>query len=74
MEESPMPPRKYRWTSRSEELRREISRLQDKLEEKNLSCAAINEIANIIETKKSELKNIRDNRLMDLKYITTDDE
>jgi len=69
-----MSPRKYRWTSRSEELRREISRLQDKLKEKDLSCAAVSEIANIIETKKSELKNIRDNPLMDLKYITTDDE
>ena len=69
-----MSPRKYRWTSRSEELQKEISRLQDELKEKNLSCAAINEIANIIETKKSELKNIRDNRLMDLKYMTKDDE
>ena len=74
MEESLMPPPRYHWTSRSEELQKEISRLQDKLKEKNLSCAAINEIANIIETKKSELKNIRDNPLMDLKYITTDEE
>jgi len=65
---------KYRWTSRSEELQKEISRLQDKLEKEDLSCAAINEIAKIIETKKSELKNIRDNPIMDLRYITTDDE
>jgi len=69
-----MPSPKYHWTSRSAELQKEISRLQDKLKETNLSCAAINEIANIIETKKSELKNIRDNQIMDLKYITTDDE
>jgi hypothetical protein len=73
MEESLMSSPKYRWTSRSEELQKEISTLQDKLKEKDFSCAAINEIANIIETKKSELKNIRDNPLMDLKYITTDD-
>lgn len=64
---------RYHWTSRSEELQKEISRLQDKLKEKNLSCAAINEIANVIETKKSELKNIRDNRHMDVRYITTDE-
>jgi len=69
-----MSPPKYRWTSRSEELKKEISSLQDKLKEKDLSCAAINEIANIIESKKSKLKSIRDNRLMDPKYITTDDE
>jgi hypothetical protein len=65
---------KYRWTTRSEELQKEISSLQDKLKQENLSCAAVNEIANIIETKKSELKNIRNNRHMDLRYITTDDE
>jgi len=61
-------------TSRREELQKEISKLQDKLEKENLSCAAVNAIANIIETKKSELKNIRDNRLMDLTYMTKDDE
>jgi hypothetical protein len=72
--ESLTSPSKYRWTTRSEELQKEISSLQDKLKEKNLSCAAVNEIANIIETKKSELKSIRNNRHMDLRYITTDDE
>ena len=66
--------RKYRLTSSSEELQKEISGLQEKLKEKNLSCAAVNEIANIIETKKSELKSIRDNRHMDFRYVKTDDE
>jgi hypothetical protein len=65
---------KYRWTSRSKELENDIARLQSKLEKENLTSTAINEISDIIESKKSDLKNIRENRYKDIPYMTTEDE
>ncbi len=62
-----------RWTTRNNEKRREIdeeiSNLQDKLRQPDLSSKAINEISEMISSKRTERKRIDEDKSGDFGYM-----